>query len=433
MPETLNDRRCSTVEFQPETPDAVSSGPMGVQDRHAQRRWRGTRRQRRIVTLVEALLRELGMGFDFAAGGTLRRAVRRSSGRWSEPSGPTIIGLCNAYLKFARSYYRKRDSDLPKESIAIDYALRPLRQMFGRTRAADFGPRKLKEVRDAMVASGWCRSQVNMQIGRVKRMFKWAVSNELVPATLYHALQSIDGLRAGRTIARESKPVKPVPEPMVEAVLPHVTTTVQAMIKLQLLTGMRPGEVTIMRTCDIDRSGETWLYRPEHHKTEQHGHERFIFLGPNAQRIVEPFLKLDDPSRYIFSPIDADRERRRNLHERRKTLMSCGNIPGSNRKRHPRRKPGERYTTQAYGHAIRYGCSAAFPPVEGLDGDKLKEWRRSHNWHPNQLRHNAATRLRKDFGLDVAQVVLGHATLAVTQVYAEKDVASAREVMSRVG
>jgi hypothetical protein len=41
--------------------------------------------------------------------------------------------------------------------------------------------------------------------------------------------------------------------------------------------------------------------------------------------------------------------------------------------------------------------------------------------------------LRKEFGLDVAQVVLGHATLAVTQVYAERDVAAAKEVMRKVG
>ena len=53
--------------------------------------------------------------------------------------------------------------------------------------------------------------------------------------------------------------------------------------------------------------------------------------------------------------------------------------------------------------------------------------------HPHQLRHNAATRLRKEFGLDVAQVVLGHKRLEVTQVYAERDLDRARDVMSLVG
>jgi hypothetical protein len=34
---------------------------------------------------------------------------------------------------------------------------------------------------------------------------------------------------------------------------------------------------------------------------------------------------------------------------------------------------------------------------------------------------------------DLAQVVLGHKTLDVTQVYAEKNVASARKVMLEIG
>ena len=46
-----------------------------------------------------------------------------------------------------------------------------------------------------------------------------------------------------------------------------------------------------MRTRDIDTSGKIWEYRPESHKTEHHGKERVIFLGPRAQEIVRPFLK----------------------------------------------------------------------------------------------------------------------------------------------
>jgi len=42
-------------------------------------------------------------------------------------------------------------------------------------------------------------------------------------------------------------------------------------------------------------------------------------------------------------------------------------------------------------------------------------------WHPHQLRHNAATQLRKEYGLEAAQVILGHKTITVTQVYAEKN------------
>lgn len=80
-----------------------------------------------------------------------------------------------------------------------------------------------------------------------------------------------------------------------------------------------------------------------------------------------------------------------------------------------------------------YGCKRAFPVPVGMDEAQAKQWHREHHWHPHQLRHNAATRLRKEFGIDVAQVVLGHKTLTVTQVYAEKDVESARKIMLQVG
>ena len=55
------------------------------------------------------------------------------------------------------------------------------------------------------------------------------------------------------------------------------------------------------------------------------------------------------------------------------------------------------------------------------------------HWHPHQLRHNAATRLRKEYGIEAARVVLGHRSAAITEVYAEIDHAKAAEIMLRVG
>jgi integrase len=64
---------------------------------------------------------------------------------------------------------------------------------------------------------------------------------------------------------------------------------------------------------------------------------------------------------------------------------------------------------------------------------KRKRWRAEHSWHPHQLRHSAATRLRREYGLEAAQVILGHRTLAVTEIYAEKNVAAAQRIMAEVG
>ena len=63
----------------------------------------------------------------------------------------------------------------------------------------------------------------------------------------------------------------------------------------------------------------------------------------------------------------------------------------------------------------------------------VKQWLRAHHWSPNQLRHNAATHIRKEFGLDAARVILGHSSPAVTEVYAELDQAKAMEIMGKIG
>ncbi len=53
--------------------------------------------------------------------------------------------------------------------------------------------------------------------------------------------------------------------------------------------------------------------------------------------------------------------------------------------------------------------------------------------HPHQLRHNAATELRKEFGLEAARVILGHRSAAITEVYAEMDRQKAIDAMMKVG
>jgi integrase len=283
-----------------------------------------------------------------------------------------------------------------------------------------------------MIEAGLCLTTINAHVGRIKRMFRWAASNELVPAVVFHGLQTVEGLRRGRSDAREPREVKPVPDDRVDAVLAHVPPVVAAMIQLQRLTGMRSGELTIMRGSDLDTTGRVWTYTPATHKTEHHGHERPIYLGPRAQEIIGPYFKADF-SAYLFSPVESETERRAEVHSRRRTPMSCGNRPGTNRKRRPKRRPRDNYTSDSYRRAIERGCEKAFSPPEGITEEERRQWRKEHRWHPHQLRHNAATRLRKEFGIEAARVVLGHRSAAITEVYAEIDGAKAAEIMARVG
>jgi integrase len=343
----------------------------------------------------------------------------------------TTAEVVAAFRKHARVYYRHADGTLSREVDNLDAAVRPLLKLYARYAAAEFGPLKLQAVRNEMIAQGLCRTEINKRMSRVKSVFKWAVSNELVPADVYHGLLSVAGLRLGRCQARESEPVRPVPVEHVDAVLPHVSPQVAAMIRLQLLTGMRPGEVVVIRGCDIDMSENVWVYTLASHKTAHHGHERHVPLGPRAQEVIKPFLKCDLTG-YLFSPSGAEQHRRAEQHAKRRTPLSCGNRPGTNRKLNPSRGRGEHYTVESYRRAVARGCDKA--DAWGKGGRVVADAERTvPRWHPHQLRHTAATELRKRFGLDAAQVMLGHRTLTVTQVYAERDTERALEIAAAVG
>jgi integrase len=356
------------------------------------------------------------------------------------PSDLTVNELIFAYVMWAEGYYRK-DGQPTSEVGNIKLALRPLKRLYGSTPAAEFGSVALKMVRQAMVESGICRGEVNKRTRHVVRAFKWGVSEELVPPSVHHGLKAVSGLRRGRTEARESLPVKPVPDLMVDATRPHVAPQIWAMIELQRRTGMRPGEAVIMRTCDLDTSGNVWTYTPHRHKTEHHGRERTIYLGPQAQAIVTPWLRTDLAA-YLFSPAEVAEAFYADKRRNRRTPMTPSH-KSRRRVKVPKKAPGDHCTTVSYGRAIAKACDCAFPhptlsalkfkELTPEQRDELKRWRRAQRWHGHQLRHSAATRLRKEFGSDVARVILGHSSPVVTEVYAELDREKALSVMERVG
>ena len=212
----------------------------------------------------------------------------------------TISEICHRYWQFAKQHYRKNGKGT-SEQDNIRYALRPLRQLYGRTSVKDFGPLGLKALQSKMIEEGLSRGVINSRIGKVKRMFRWAVSEELAPASLVHSLDTVMGLQKGRTKARESDPIEPVDDQTVDQTLPYLPSTVADMVRLQRLTGARPQDVCNLRPCDLDRSGDVWLYCPEHHKTEHHRKTRVVCIGPRAQEILLPYL-LRDAEAYCFSP-----------------------------------------------------------------------------------------------------------------------------------
>jgi integrase len=392
---------------------------------------------------------------------------RRLTDASADPGGLSINELMVAFLQHAEQHYRREDGTQTNELSECKAAIRPLRELYGTLAVTDFGPLKLKAVRQKMTeitrylvqfkitkdgkertlqrhvwehdfrrtstgapqarrrgkwydaellgeSQALSRSVINSRIARIVRAFKWAVSEELAPESVWRSLTTVRGLERGRTTVRETEDVRPVPEAHVLAVLPYATPPVAAMLELQLLTGARPGEMRIMRGCDIDTSGNVWLYRPYHHKTWHKGKERVIAIGPRGQEIVKLFLKLDTPA-YLFSPRDGIAHFRAQQRVSRKTKVQPSQV--NRRKSKPRKQPGACYTMSAYATAVAKACLKANVP----------------HFHPHQIRHTHATEVRRRFGLEAAQVALGHSQAQITEVYAERDLALAAKVAQQIG
>lgn len=204
----------------------------------------------------------------------------------------TVVELIAAYKRFADGYYRKNGKPTT-EVAAILSACKLLKAMYGRELATEFGPLKLQAVQQAMIRAGWTRRNINKQCQRVVQMFGWGVAQELVRADVAQAIREVDGLHKDRTAARETDPVKPVESSIVNATLDHLPPIVADMVRLQRLTGCRPEEICLLRPCDVDMSGPVWSYRPASHKTQHHGRERVIFIGPKGQVVLRPYLLRD--------------------------------------------------------------------------------------------------------------------------------------------
>jgi integrase len=344
----------------------------------------------------------------------------------------TVNELVKQFWPWVKSYYRRPDGSETSEVDGFLYSLRPLKHLYEHTIAKDFGPVAFKAVRDLMIGGylhpkygpqrPLARTEINHRMKRIRRLFKWAIERELVPATVLHGLQTVPPLKCGRTEARESKPVLAVSRAVVEDTLPLLRPMQADMVSLQLETGMRPGELVTIKAIDIDMTGKVWLYRPGQHKTLHHGHTRIVPIGPKGQEIIRRNLVADTQA-FIFSPARNMEERARALRLARKTKVQPSQR--DRRRQKPRKKPGHFYTVRSYAIAIAAAIkrhNKGKPEAEHIP-----------HWHPHQLRHTRALEIKREAGLDVARAVLGQRSPVITEHYATLDIAKAAEVMAKIG
>ncbi|MCH8252709.1 MAG: recombinase XerD, partial [Planctomycetes bacterium] len=190
-----------------------------------------------------------------------REAYHRLLAEWSANGQQTpskaddvrVVEVCAKFWDHADVYYRRPDGT-PTILERVKITMKPMRELYGRTRAAEFGPNALRAVRQVWIDAGLARQTINDRTGMAKLIFKWAASHELIPGSVYHALRTVEGLRKGRSAARETEPVKPVSQAHIAAIELHVSRQIWGLVQLQLLTGARSGELVIMRPVDLDTS-----------------------------------------------------------------------------------------------------------------------------------------------------------------------------------
>ena len=204
-------------------------------------------------------------------------------------------------------------------------------------------------------------------------------------------------------------PCGPSPDLYVAVILPFVTPHVAAMVKLQRLSGMRASELVVMRPCGHRHRAETSGFTSRSTiRTAGGGTESRFRLGLKRRRSSS--RSSAGTRRHSFLPRwKAEKwrlEHRPPYHgKERKTKIYPSELrqreklkAARRQQRKPKRPKRDRYDTNSYRQAIEYGFKKA----------KKAGFVVPH-WHPHQLRHNRGTEVRRKYGIEAAQVALGHA------------------------
>lgn len=300
-------------------------------------------------------------------------------------AGLTVNELCLAFFRHAKKHYVATDptktatdrktKKATTELGCFKQVIRILRELHGFTPCKDYGPLALKASREAMVRKKWVRKSINRAVARIRHIFRWGVSEELIDEGVLIRLETVAALEEGRTVAADNPERDVVNDANIEAVKADVSPLVADLVELQRLLGCRSGELLCLTTGMIDRSQDVWIADLKAHKTRHKGKKRFLAIGPKAQLIMAKYLQAK-PTERLFA-----------------------------------------MRTSSYRRAIARAC----------------ERLRIDHWVPHQLRHTAGTKVREEFSLDHSQAVLGHSKSKQTEEYAKLSRKRAIEVALKIG
>lgn len=327
-----------------------------------------------------------------------------------------ISSLIAMYLSEMRLKHTK-EGELKRHFRNICDGLQHLEALHGSEFANEFTGRKLKDVMHAMNHDGLCRKVINKRLGLIKAFWKWCALNSEqtgVHQEFMGRLMTVEGFSKGTYNTRESQEVMAVSLDVVEATLPFLDPVVASMVRTQLFTGMRSGEVCQVRMGDIEIHGDSRIFKPDRHKGQWINGMRAVLLPPIALEILEPFFRPGEPMAYLFSPQDAERfrlatrepkPRKSKCFPSEKRRMA---LEKSRRTRLWETKP-ECYTTKSYYRAIYHAIHERAPAA----GVTIEHWK------PHQIRHATVNQVQRatNGNVQTAQRYVGHKDMATTATY----------------
>ncbi len=326
-----------------------------------------------------------------------------------------IADFLKGYLDYAAGKYaRSKPEFWSSRAIARIWVGR-----CGGRPTTEIMPQMLDALLADMSQENWSRNHFNHQLSRLKRMIRWGVRRGLVPPDAWHFVSTINSIRAGEAVEgrvlAESEEVRPVAWGDIRNLKRHVAPIVWSMINVQLLGGMRPGEMCQMRPCDIDMSDpRVWLYWPRQHKNKWRKKPRVIGLGWRAQAFLRPYLEGTAPDEYIFTP------KKRMLEDRKRRRENATT----------KRRPGYQFSLpklNPYYSTNNYRMTL----VRAIEIARKSGSQISEQWHPNRLRHTRATQVAKRRGEKTAALVLGDNLTTATKHYIKEDMVKIHKEVAR--
>lgn len=334
--------------------------------------------------------------------------------------GPTIELAAQQFMEWAEKRYVDAEGKPTHTIVNFDYALRPLRKLWGSLQLAEFSPNKLRAVQEHLIREGLTRQGINQHISKIRQFLNWCVGRELVSGDIARDLEHVESVARGQ--APEAPPREPVKWETVEATLPHLSPLMRSFVLVLWHTGARVGELRYLTTGMIDRSGDVWKADLYKHKTAYRGKKRFILFGPLAQAAICEWLMPFKPDAIVFSPKRAD---------------DRSAIRGGPR------ATGEIYHINGPQHAIARACDLMHPhptlrvqdwrKLTAEQQAELRAWRKIHRWSLAQIRHSKATRVTEEHGIEAARINAGHSSAAMTAHYARTAILPAVEAARKSG